>query len=532
MCMYYPVTVEAKKAVRNSNKEEKIRNSTINNMIRYMSDFVPFAYEQWEKSMFSRIMFYRNEARKKYVGYCECGAEIKLTKARSGRIIVCPECNKQVRLTKSKYDAITQEDYFALLQRAEGGWIQRLFVTHKESYLEDGKVYTNIKRIEEERDYFDGDNIRFFHPVYGGDGRWLPGGGRKHGMSWTGWRICDKPLHNYPENLDKLFAESKYRYSALKIAAEHSLVNPFYYLHEYDKEPRLEMIYKLGLYTVGRQLLSGGFGGDEPKRLMREIISLKDLGIHSKKDLVECRDMTVQEIIARKEVKMWNLSKDEPLAIAFTVKLNARSGTDFNYSFMSRKKWFKYYLTQRDWYNEVSVFIRDYADYISDCIALKYDLTDLQVICPNNLTDAHARSIMARKYVEAKKNKKDFCIQIQKWLKAGYSDGVFNIAVIPDPETLVKEAQAMHNCSAGYVGRIAAGNCSLWTIRRCDAPDEAFYMLELSKNGKVVQCRGVATNSGYGGQPSATNEVKAFVNKWLLKKVITLLNKHKSKQAI
>lgn len=524
MCMYSVERMTVTKSEQAQLRAERKRSRGIANIIGFMSSFVPFAYEQWEASLFQKIMFYRRTAPKKYIGYCECGAEVQLTSARSSRTVVCPECNKKVRLTKSKYDAITQEDYFALLQHADGGWIQRLFVTRKESYLKEGKVYTRIKRTEEERDYFDGEDIRYFHPTR--DGRWLTGTGRKHGMSWTGWRICDKPLNTYPENLGSLFAGSKYRYSELKTAAEHSLVNPFHYLREYDKEPRLEMIYKLGLYTLGQQLLYHGYDRNDTKRLFCNIKSVKDLGLYGKDDIAECRNMTLQEIIARKEIKTWNLPKErQTLAIAFVKELNDRSGDDFDYSFMTRKQWFKYYTTQSSAYTTAGMFIRDYTDYISDCIFLGYDLTDPQIIMPKRLDAAHARGISAAKYKRAEQCKRNFCTQIQKWLKKNYTDGKYAIAVIQTPSDLVREAQAMHNCSAGYADRIADGRCSIWTIRRCDAPTEAFYMLELSDDGRVVQCRGVATNSGYGGQPNATPEVQAFVNKWRRKKILPMLAK-------
>lgn len=531
MCVYYPTpkkAMEKNLAAERDNREVKKKSKEILNMIQYMSDYLPSGYQKWEAEQFQTIMFYRKEGKKKYKGYCECGAVVDLTSARSARIIQCPECKKQVRLTNTKYNVLGESNYFAFLQPAEGGWIQRLFVTSKYSRLDrdSNKVQTEIGRIEEERDYFNGESIRYFHPVYGGYGIWKQGPGRKHGMSWTSWRVCEKPLHTFPKNLSALFHGTEFEYSALEIAAEHALVNPFYYLWEYKKEPRLEMIFKLGLYRVGQQMLNPGLDSHEIKRLMRDVKTLKDLGITSKGELAECRNMTVQQLIARKEVKEWRLSPEQrETAIEFIKEVNSRSIERMNLFFMTRREWFKYYLSQKEKYG-IPDFLSDYIDYIKDCTVLRYNLSDPQVIMPKDLSAAHERSIVVHKYMTAEQNRKAYCTQVQKWLKKGYTDSVFEITVIPTPDDLVREAQAMRNCSAGYVGRIAEGLCSIWKIRRCDAPDQAFYMLELSSDGRVVQCRGVANSSGYCGQPPATPEVQAFVDKWRLKKILPVLAKN------
>lgn len=172
-------------------------------------------------------------------------------------------------------------------------------------------------------------------------------------------------------------------------------------------------------------------------------------------------------------------------------------------------------------YNNLSngYYVTDYLDYIRDCEKLKWNLNDPQIRYPKNLTEAHHRSIEAVRYNQDKIQYEEFCKQVQKWLQKGFSDGVYSIEVIKTPADLIIEAQRMHNCSAGYCGRIADGKCSIWTIRQCENPDNAFYMLELAADGSVVQCRGVANSGGYSGQPPATPEVKAFVDKWLKKKI-------------
>ena len=311
--------------------QERKRNRDVLNAVQYMSDRLPSEYDEWEKAQFDRIMFLRKKDKKHNIGYCECGAKVELPLIRSGSMIQCPECKHVVCVRKAPSEFWSQRDFFAYITASLGGWIQRLFVTVKQTSMNGDEVFTAIERHEEERDYTDGNETWYFYPVGGDTDRWKAGQGRTHGMGWNGWKVCNEPLHTFPYNIDRLFQRSKYKYSALGIAAEHSLVNPFYYLRTYDKEPRLEMLYKLGLYKVGEQLLGNSYGSDdEAKRLFQDIKSLKDLGIYGKADMAECSDLTVQQIIARKEVQEWNLSEEKrSLAIAFIAKVNERGGTDF-----------------------------------------------------------------------------------------------------------------------------------------------------------------------------------------------------------
>lgn len=89
---------------------------------------------------------------------------------------------------------------------------------------------------------------------------------------------------------------------------------------------------------------------------------------------------------------------------------------------------------------------------------------------------------------------------------AMYQDGL-SITVIRTASELKHEAIQMHNCSAGYIDRIIQGSCVIFKIRRTEEPDQAFYMLELSRDKRIIQCRGIRNSS-------STPEVEAFLEKW------------------
>lgn len=289
-------------------------------------------------------------------------------------------------------------------------------------------------------------------------------------------------------------------------------------LRSFIKNPVIEYIYKMGFVNLATTITKYGVskradGINLKGKTAEEVLGLP---LAQLKQFPNYKEFTVGKLQMARFLVKHNLTsiahvvQDAPL---YTLQ-NLEKLTDI----VPMDKALKYLLKQ-DYNASISLKIADYCDYIKDCKELKYEMTDKQILFPPHLGEAHARSIQARKFKQISAQKEGFCKSVSKWLKKGYGDGMFTIAVIPTPEDLIREAQAMHNCSAGYCDAIAKGYCSIWTIRKCAEPDAAFYMLELSKDGKVIQCRGAATGNGYGGQPPATPEVKAFIDKWLEKKI-------------
>lgn len=495
MCMYahYDTSKKRKQVISPEEKARRKRDISIKNMVRHMSDKVPSKYEKWEKSHFTKIMFFEKQGKKQYTGYCECGAVVPLTSARPARMIKCPVCKSEVRLTKNKSSSLFQEDYFALLDRLDDGWIQRLFVTTKHTWMQDGSINVRIRRNEEERSFCDGKTIWFFHPKYGGDMEWVEGYARQHGMGgWYAWRVCDKALHTYPYNLSDIFSGSKYQFSAIEIATRMHLVNPFSYLKAYESEPKLELLYKFGLSRLAWDIYCDRY---ETKRIMGKIKSLKDLGIDSKDEIKECCNLDAQTLIARKEVKKWNIEPNNyNNALSFIKTLNSRSGTDFQYSFITRERWFKYALTQDADYNLITSFLNDYIDYITDCVTLGLDLKNTAVKMPKSLRISHKWAADEIKIQETQvydaliESAYENMHKLVEW-----SDGNLKIIMPKTSGEIINEGVKQSHCVGRYCERVATGESIVLFLRRAADLEQNFYTMEIKKDMRlldVVQCRG------------------------------------------
>lgn len=509
------------KAVDKENKTERQRQREAKGAILSVGE-LPGDFGKWVDSTFDKIMFYKKIKRGNYRGVCEaCGEIVHLDRARSARRIKCPCCSEEVILK----DPMTSIGYgydhpvkcFSVIGKSNNGWTQRIFSCYRHTSLLNGdsQVYSKNYIQEEQRDFMDGKGHWRFHPIPYYDGEhtsdWRIGSGRKHGQSWTGWRAEDMPMHTYPLNLKEVLQNSKYQYSALEIAAEKSHLNPLNYLMHYDREPKLELLYKAGLYGVANDVMSYWYSHDA-KKFLKSVKSLKDFGIDSKEELAECSALNVEQLKARKETKRWAIEEgDRSLAWRFVESVNSRSGEDFKYSFITRERWFKYYLTQTEDYKEASNFVRDYTDYISDCVTLGLNLKDTAVNRPKSLKVSHD---WARDEIKIQETQvydalieatHDSLCRFAEW-----SDGRFTVIMPRTSREIVEEGVRQNHCVGRYCERVAVGESIILFLRRADEPSKNFFAMEIKKDMTkldVVQCRGY-------GNAEKTEEVEKFLKNY------------------
>ena len=526
MCMYSTVSMSAAERMmlaedcRKEAEGEKRRRRGVKKIVNEAYKELPYSVQQWAKDLLPNVMFYIKEKRGKYRAYCgACGERVELSHARSARVIECPDCAKAVVL-KSGMKNPNGYGFWkacAYIERIPEGWMQRLFIARKYIEFRGEKISAHYSFDEEERDVLlsgkGGESYFRFHENSMSTGSWIAGPGREHGMGWTGWRICQLGLKTYPTGLEDLFRGSRYAYSAIAEAVRLADVNPFDYLYDYEREPKLEMISKLGLAGLLQEYCcEKGWGFEDARDRIRRIKNLKDLGIDSMDELENCRGMGIYDLIARKEIKRWDIDWSVyPIALEFIKTLNGRSGEDFSFTFISRERLFKYYLTQQSFYG-MTDFIKDYIDdYIPDCIALGLNLKDMAICAPKNLKTAHRWS--ANEVKVQKTQVYDAMIEaiytalhpLVEW-----RDDKFEIVMPKTSREIVEEGARQNHCVGRYCERVAHGESVILFVRRIEEPEKEFYTLEIKKDMKrcdVVQCRGY-------GNAAMTDEIQGFLEKY------------------
>lgn len=163
----------------------------------------------------------------------------------------------------------------------------------------------------------------------------------------------------------------------------------------------------------------------------------------------------------------------------------------------------KYIVTQN------AMFFRDYKDYLNECNILGMDMKNKKTLFPADLRAAHEET-SKRIRIESDKliveNFARFTKEITQMEKP-YSYGEYIIRPAESPEELHRESEILHHCVRTYAEKVAKGNTAILFIRLAEKPDEPLFTLELNKDRKIVQCRGLR-NCSY------PKDVAEFIKHW------------------
>lgn len=160
-------------------------------------------------------------------------------------------------------------------------------------------------------------------------------------------------------------------------------------------------------------------------------------------------------------------------------------------------------------YERRSTVAQTYRDYLADCVKLKLDLDNRQVLFPADLYAAHQRTISQVKYQANKAMRDKFINAAEKLEGLCWRQGDLLIRPAQSPDELTREGAALHHCVGGYADRMAKGETAILFVRRKTEPDKPYYTMEY-RDGVVIQCR-TAHNASY----QTDRPVKAFVDAWL-----------------
>lgn len=160
----------------------------------------------------------------------------------------------------------------------------------------------------------------------------------------------------------------------------------------------------------------------------------------------------------------------------------------------------------------------DYEDYLRECNVLGMDMRDKKVLYPNKLLEAHRKTSLQIQIEKDKKMEEDFRIHERKIIPMDepYFFNGYLIRPAENPEELYEESKILQHCVRTYVSRVASGETSILFIRKQEEPDKPLYTLELNKDRKIVQCRGLK-NCGY---PDDVGELIKHWEKDIVRKIV------------
>lgn len=138
----------------------------------------------------------------------------------------------------------------------------------------------------------------------------------------------------------------------------------------------------------------------------------------------------------------------------------------------------------------------DWADYHRQCRELGYDLAEKSVFKPKHLDVAHERLTRIIQVKADKENEKRMKKRQKSLSLYAFTDEEHNLVVRAAASTqeIIDEGKNLVHCVGGYADRHAKGELTIVFVRNADEPDKSFYTMEVSKQFRIVQCRGYKNN--------------------------------------
>lgn len=470
----------------------------------------------WAKGLFSGVAFFEKFCGGVYRFQHDCGHVWTEEKARQGKVIKCPHCGKAVKSYNLKFNPPeSQHRVISVLYKGKYGAISRLITLYKNfSYSRpDGNNGPKIAKIswnilEEQRDIltWDGKYIGKIHETTKRNvPYWASGRGKSHGQCYNRWYAEDEYVYTYPNSIKGIFNGTIFQYSQFEIAAKVSRLSIIEYLPYYLKYPKLEMLYKVGLYKLAHQLMRTNYEWQNDFRnrksdALRRAKTLKDIGIVTKEDLKLAvrEDLGYDEVQAWSEVKFWKLKKKElDFALNFMYGIFDVHDYGFKYDFIRNESLFRYCMAQVEQENskkKIVDFLRDYRDYADDCKHLHFDLSDKHINRPKDFKAMHDHMKDVRKYNDNHLYD-DAMIAAYDYLHGfvEYEDKKFKVIMAKTPQDLIDEGNANNHCVAKYAEHVAKGESVVCFIRKVGEEDKSFCTMELKPDMvhyDLAQCRG------------------------------------------
>ncbi len=513
-----------------SDKHERIRRSVDEAMLQIRP--LPERFEKWVDEIpfrDERYIMYQYSGKKKQSGFCShCGEYVQVEGAKHLKKGRCPNCKSSITYTAAgkTSDMTFDKTVIYIQQGKDGETIFRYFTAWRNIDRHGNKLLVYNTITESNREFYLAEKrYEWGRPWEGSSSNWCR----------RGYDHVDKRGYIYPYNIKKIMLRLVQKYPHLKyIPYTQALKNigqaPAWEIYaSFIQEKQIEYLVKLKLYRLCNDLICDRIHSEYNGNILKSL-ELKRRDI----DAIYKYDMNYYEI---KNIYK-PVTEIEPSA--FPKVLDAyRNRSGFLEGkvialmrFMSFDTIMKYIDEQLpaerarnnySWYSEgyhAENVIRDWCDYIQNCIALGWNIQDTKVIRPKNLRERHDIAMEIAKLkkdeIKAKNIRQRFYENI---FDLYYSGEKYTVTLPHNLKDLKYEGDNLHHCVyVNYAAEVAEGRSIILFIRANGSFYKPLATAEIDPlTYEVVQIRGERNSS-------VSKEVKAFFEQYkrkILKKLKT-----------
>lgn len=309
----------------------------------------------------------------------------------------------------------------------------------------------------------------------------------------------------------------KYSVSGLDDPIKNNFIT---YICMIAAHPNIEYLIKSGFSYIISRKLGGGRTGiriNYRSNDVKKILRLNKTEMNLLKDR-DCETLSAYYALRKKDPAM---DENTRLLTACSYKYDIDILFKvMNKTGLSLKKVLNYVNKQGDHYR-----IRDWNDYLNQCIKLKYDMTDTLVTKPKNLHEAHERLTKILQIEADKLAQQELEERIKKLAEMEYIDEERGLQIVipKSVQEIVDEGKRLNHCVGGYAQRHVEGKLTILFLRTIEKPDVPYYTMEVNTDGRIVQCRGYKNNCANNPKPQEIidfeKEYQMFLDKLLGRKI-------------
>lgn len=499
---------------------------------------LPEDFEEWYKtSLFGKInyIYYKRKGRYAQFWCSKCGRSYSYPVERKDsfegqfeRIIETPYRNLPATCelcgAKGQYKtAGTMKDVYEVTKKCyvgqaykETGAIIRYF--HIKKILEVGKAERFIV-IELARNFYDGNKVitdYHLHDLYIGRDRWCD-----HNVGYMGGNIIQKPgtIH---EGMFELLKGTALQYSGIKEFAKYYDEVPVAgYMTTYNQKPYIEMLSKMGMYHIVRNLIESPWD----VKLQENATTPNELLRINKSKMNELKrrhgDMDYLKIFQmEKEMGMnWTMEQCERLMDIVPKIEDAKTALRYMTVQQLLNRVEKYAgipegASCKMTFGQLRYTAGIYLDYLKMRCQRGYDLNNTIFQFPRNLEEAHENMVkeineheldarmeeVKQKYPEIRRSYRK---QREKYY---YEDERMVIRPARSAEEIVVEGMVLHHCVGGdgYLRKHNDGESIILMLRFKEKEKLPYITIEITGT-RIVQWYGA-----YNKKPDEAN-----IEKWL-----------------
>lgn len=309
----------------------------------------------------------------------------------------------------------------------------------------------------------------------------------------------------------------------LQMVYKNDLLIP--YLNLFSKHPLVEVLIKMGLDNFVSQTLKGcrtnsviNWCAKRPNKLFRFKFTKSDFTyIRTHKYDVNADVLKTVEDFRKNGLSITfpeaNLLGDIVYNDYRKIILHL-----IEYKKATSSQIYKYCYIQNKDISFSKARLRNWLDYVADCIKLNLDLDKKEVLFPKELEKLHGKLIEEIKYQNSKKLEASLAATMPARVKMfSYANEKYVIRPILTIKELIKEGTTLHHCVGSYANRYTEGRTNILVLRKQADPNTPYFTLEVrdaflggatNTSLSLIQIRGYMNCN-------PPKEVKAFADAFL-----------------